>query len=61
MYIQMLYVAQQILEVKNIKNLKDEIMKKIKNSLKKFGIFYVNAMANYGLMYSTGMRPINLV
>ena len=38
-----------------------KVMKKIKNSLKKFGMFYVNAMANYGLMYSTGMRPINLV
>ena len=38
-----------------------KVMKKIKNSLKKFRVFYVNAMANYGLMYSTGMRPINLV
>ena len=36
-------------------------MKKIKNSLKKFGVFYIYAMANYGLMHSTGMRPINLV
>ena len=36
-------------------------MKKIKNLLKKFGVFYVNAMANYGLIYSAGMRPINLV
>ena len=61
MYIQMLYVAQQILEVKNIKNLKDKIMKKIKNSLKRFGVFYANAMVSYGLTYSTGMRPINLV
>ena len=36
-------------------------MKKIKNAVKKVGVFYINAMANYGLMYSTGMRPINLV
>lgn len=36
-------------------------MKKIKNSLKKFGVFYTNAMANYGLMYSAGMKPINIV
>ena len=38
-----------------------KIMKKIKNSLKKFGVFYANAMANYGLMYSAGMKPINIV
>lgn len=36
-------------------------MKKIKNSLKRFGVFYANAMVSYGLTYSTGMRPINLV
>lgn len=38
-----------------------KIMKRIKNSLKKFGVFYANAMVIHGLTYSTGMRPINLI